>query len=347
MFIDLHSHVFTPGMLGTAGEFGPEIYFDEKGYHHIRVGNWEMVQSTPETLRRVAAGWTVDTEELMQVATSPANRIEKMNLRGYDKIVVSMSLHFVLYHAPADLGIAYARKVNDDMARYCSHDPDRLMFWAHVPLQAPDDAAKEADRAIRELGAKGIMHGGAHIGGLDPDDEQYFPLYEVMCKHDLPIFVHGHTEATGWGGMGGYDKYEATTAVGFTHNETLFFYNIIAGGVLDRFPDLKIYITHGGGFVPYHLGRLEAMMHSTADVKAKKPLRDYLGNFWFDLELESKAMRRAVVEDVGASQLLYGDNFPGTDGIWEQDLLADLGLNPDEKEAILWKNASKLLRIAV
>ncbi|MDX2937785.1 amidohydrolase family protein [Streptomyces ipomoeae] len=343
MFINLHSHVVTAGMIGAAGRWGPTIEFDEKGYHHIRVGDWHMVQSTPETLRRVREGWKVNPDELIKVQTDPARRVAKMDQRGYDKCVVSLPAHFMLYWAEPEVGVPFATKVNDELAAYCSHAPDRLAFWAHVPLQDPEAAAKEADRAIRELGAKGIVHGGANLGGRDADDEAFYPLYEVLVRHNKPIFVHGYTQAEAVPPMGQYDKYEITTAVGFNHDETQMFFNIVAGGVLDEFPDLKIYITHGGGYVPYHLGRLDAMIASTADVKNKRPMREYLKNFYFDLELESPAMRRAVVEDIGVDQLLYGDNFPGTDGVWEIDLADGIGLSEADRAAILSGNATKLL----
>jgi len=345
MFINMHSHVFTDKMLGAAGRWGPDIYFDERGYHHVKVGNWEMVQSTPETQRRVAEGWKVDPQELIQVQSNPLRRLAKMDQRGYDKVVVSLPLHFVLYWAEPEVNTAFARLVNDELAAYCAVAPDRLMFWAHVPLQDPAASAREAERAIGELGAKGILHGGANLGGLDADDERYFPLYEVMCKHDLPIFVHGYSQAEARGEMGEHDKYEITSAVGFAHDDTQMFYNIVAGGVLDVFPNLKIYMTHGGGYVPYHLGRIAACIASTADVKCKRPVREYMKNFWFDLELESRAMRRALVEDIGVSQIVYGDNFPGTDGIWEHDLVGDLGLSETDQAAILGGNAAKLLRL--
>lgn len=348
MFVNLHTHVLTRAMLGSAGKWGPEMWFDDKGYHHIRVGDWHMHQSTPETLRRVREGWTVDTEELLDVQADPARRIARMNERGYDKAVVSLPVHFMMYWAEPEIGVPYASLVNDELAGYCAKYPDRLAFWGHVPLQAPEAAAKEAERAITELGAKGIQHGGSNLGGaitpgLEADDEAYFPLYEVLQRHNKPLFVHGYTEAQGRAPFGQNDKYEITTAIQFHLKETEIFFRLIAGGVLDEFPDLKIYITHGGGYVPYHLGRLEAMIATTADVKNKRPMRDYMKNFYFDLELESPAMRRAVVEDIGIDQLVYGDNFPGTDGVWELDLADGIGLSDADKERILSGNAIDLL----
>lgn len=348
MFINLHSHVLTRAMLGAAGAWGPDLFFDEKGYHHMKVGGWEMVQSTPETLRRVRAGEKIDPEAMLSIQTDPARRLEKMNQRGYDKCVVSIPVHFMMYWAEPEVALPYASLVNEELAGYCASFPDRFAFWAHVPLQDPAAAAKEAERAIADLGAKGVMHGGSKLGGdntpdLEADDEAYFPLYEVLQRHGRPLFVHGYTEAQGRAPFGEPDRFETTTAVQFHLKETEIFYRLIAGGVLDEFPDLKVYITHGGGYVPYHLGRLDAMIASTLDVKNKRPMRDYMKNFYFDLELESCAMRRAVVEDIGVDQLLYGDNFPGTDGVWEIELADDLGLDDADRERILSGNAIQLL----
>jgi predicted TIM-barrel fold metal-dependent hydrolase len=128
------------------------------------------------------------------------------------------------------------------------------------------------------------------------------------------------------------------------YDETKCFWYLICGGVLDRFPQLKVYITHAGGFVPYQLGRLEQTINNLDVVHNKKPIRQYLKNFWFDPELHELPMRQAIVEVIGADQLVYGTNFGGSDAI-RTDLTKDLRLSDDDREKIRWKNACKLLHI--
>jgi predicted TIM-barrel fold metal-dependent hydrolase len=116
--------------------------------------------------------------------------------------------------------------------------------------------------------------------------------------------------------------------------------------VLDKFPNLKIYITHGGGFVPYQLGRMAMTNAVLRDAENARPLRTYLPNFYFDPLIHEVPMRQAVVEVIGADRLLYGSNFGGSDGI-RDDLTAALKLSPDDREKIRWRNAAQLLRLDV
>lgn len=165
-----------------------------------------------------------------------------------------------------------------------------------------------------------------------------------MCDLDLPIFIHGYNQSVTWGMQADHDKYETTAIVGMNYDETRFFWYLINGGVLDRFPNLKVYITHGGGYIPYQLGRL-AQTNRNLDVAFnKKPVEEYLQNFWFDVELHELPMRQALVDIIGADRVLYGSNFGGSDAV-RHDLTDGLRLSDDDLQKIRWKNACELLHL--
>jgi len=160
----------------------------------------------------------------------------------------------------------------------------------------------------------------------------------------LPMFVHGFNQSVTWGDQANTDRYETTSIVGMNYDETKAFWYMINGGVFDRFPDLKVYITHGGGFVPYQLGRL-ANTNPNLDVyHNKKPFRDYMKNFYFDVELHELPMRQALVDVIGADRVLYGSNFGGSDAV-RHDLTEGLKLSDDALQKIRWKNACELLHL--
>ncbi|MGH7897783.1 MAG: amidohydrolase family protein, partial [Candidatus Binatia bacterium] len=141
------------------------------------------------------------------------------------------------------------------------------------------------------------------------------------------------------------ERYEITAIVGMCYDESRCFWNLVCGGVLDRFPKLQIYITHGGGYVPYQLGRFEATNRVLGDARNDKPVREYFrSNFWFDPLIHDLPMRRAVVEIVGPDRLLYGDNFGGSDGV-RGDLTDGLGLSAADVAKIKSENAKKLLKM--
>jgi predicted TIM-barrel fold metal-dependent hydrolase len=343
MLIDLHGHTLTPGMLGKAGHWGPEIAWDENERPNLRVGNWVLRSLTYERRRRQEAGLATDPLE-QQALGDPKARVELMTKLGVDQMVLSVPAHCYMYWAEPEIGISWARAANDELAKYSSAS-DRLHFWATLPMRTPSAAVEEAARAVRDLGAKGFSLGGANLGGRELDDPAFFPLYEKCCELDVPLFIHGFTQAEARGESGVEDRYDLTSFMGFLYDETAAFCNLIMGGVLDTFPQLQVYITHGGGMVPYHLRRIDMMAYVAHDSKNKKPIPEYLGNFWFDLLLHSPAMRKAVVEDIGTERLVYGDNFLGSEYVNGLDYTADIGLSEAQREQVRSLNAKRLLQL--
>jgi len=267
MVIDLHCHLSHPDMLHQHEHWGPfrEFY---AGAYNLRVGKWRLALSTKEILANRRSGVQTESLEDMQARRAdPAYRIAQMDAAGQDVQVISHPVHFNMYWAEKEFTVRFARYINDLLAKYCSAYPDRLYFWAHAPMNDPAAAVKELEYAIGELGAKGLSTGGANLGGFEFDDEALFPIWEKLCEYDRPVFVHGFNQSATWGDRAEQERYEITSIVGMMHDETACFWNLICGGVLDRFPKLKVYITHGGGYVPYHLGRFEATNANLPTVK--------------------------------------------------------------------------------
>jgi predicted TIM-barrel fold metal-dependent hydrolase len=344
MLIDLHAHAPLPGYYNQHPFWGPFFERHPDGDVKLRVGHWVLRLGSPERKAAVAAGNGPSVEDYMARWADPKNRLNGMDAAGQNAQVLSVPSHCYMYWADPEFSVRFATKVNDILADYCSAAPDRLMFWAHAPLNAPHDAAKEIRRACTELGAKGLVAGGANFGGLEADSPQLDVVWKTMCDLDLPIFIHGYNQSVTWGMQADHDKYETTAIVGMNYDETRFFWYLINGGVLDRFPDLKVYITHGGGYIPYQLGRL-AQTNRNLDVKFnKKPVEEYLKNFWFDVELHEVPMRQALVDIIGADRVLYGSNFGGSDAV-RHDLTDGLRLSDDDLQKIRWKNACELLHL--
>jgi predicted TIM-barrel fold metal-dependent hydrolase len=342
MLIDLHAHNLLPDMFDHHPHWGPFFVPGEGGRWNIRVGDWVLDLVTPEDLERAQSGHAPSKEAgLSGIPSDPLLRLEKMDAAGIDRMVLSLPAHLYMYWTAPEVNVDYARKVNDANAAYCATS-DRLDFWAHLPLQDPMASVTELERAVTELGALGIGMGGANFGGLEVDDEAMWPVWEKACELGVPLFVHGHNQSCSWGARAAKERYELTSIVGMPYDETALFWNFICGGVLDRFPDLKIYITHGGGYVPYQLGRLEGTNEVLGDRRNKMPVREYLPNFWFDPLVHSLSMRKAIVDVIGVDRLVYGDNFGGSDGTRE-DLTDNLGLSPEDTEKIRSGNALSLI----
>ena len=117
------------------------------------------------------------------------------------------------------------------------------------------------------------------------------------------------------------------------------------GGVLDRFPNLRVYITHAGGYIPYQIERIAMLDQTLApDAVNERPPLEYLRNFWFDPMIPNDGMRRALVDLVGIDRVVYGSNMGGSDQI-TFDLTDRIGLSEAEREQIKSKNAIELLNL--
>jgi aminocarboxymuconate-semialdehyde decarboxylase len=330
MLIDLHAHQLTKEMFNQDPHWGP---FWDAGT--LRIGDWSL-----GTTRPGAPG----LDQLYEERWRPDVRAESFRQAGIDKVVLSMPAHMVNYHTEPEFGVRFASAVNDSLSAYCESDRQLFHFWAHVPAQDPKAAAAELERAVTQLGASGLQMGGANFGGREVSDPEFRPLWEKACELGALIFVHGYNQSVTWGKDAMKDPYDTTSIVGMNSDETLFFWHLVNGGVLDDFPELKVYITHGGGFVPYQLWRFNETNKTMApDSKNKKDVVEYGANFYYDLDIHHPAMRRAVVEVVGADHLLYGDNFSGADS-HTGDLTGEFGLPEADREKIRSGNALLILK---
>lgn len=331
MLIDLHAHHISAGMLNRDEHWGP--FVNSSG---LKVGNWQLGTKTWGTADDATA--QIDWIERLSVE----RRLQVMDERRIDRLVLSVPAHMYMYWT-GPFGNTYAEIVNEELAATCAEAPERLSFWGHANLSDPVAAAKEIERAVTSLGAKGMSMGGSNFGGLDASDEALDPVWEKLSELGVPVFVHGYNESVTWDDADRPDRFDTTSIVGMCSDEASLFWHIVNGGVLDRFPGLTFYITHGGGFIPYQLQRFhETNLTMAPDSKNQKPVREYMENFYFDLDLHSVAMRRAVVEDIGSDRLLYGTNFGGADS-HAGDLTDGLDLPEVEREKIRSGNALRLM----
>jgi aminocarboxymuconate-semialdehyde decarboxylase len=328
MLIDLHAHQLTREMFDHDEHWGPHW-----NQGSLQIGDWMLGTTDPKP----------SLDEFIDQHWSPEPRLAAMDARGVDRFVLSMPLHMVMYHTPFEFNERFSRAVNESLAKFCAHSPDRFTFWAHAPLQDPARAVAEIRRSITELGAKGLTMGCANFGGLEVHDPKFDPVWEAVCELDVPLFVHGYNQSVTWQDRAVDDPFDTTSILGMISDESIFFWYLVNAGVLDRFPDLKIYITHAGGYVPYHLGRFDIDNQTMApDSRNQKPVLEYMENFYFDLDVHMAPMRRAIVDIVGVDRLLYGDNFGGSD-CHDGDLTDGIGLSDAEREQIRSGNASRLI----
>lgn len=147
---------------------------------------------------------------------------------------------------------ALARLANDGLAERAQRNPDRFpAFIASLPMNNPDAAVAEADRAIAELGARGVQV-FTNVLGTPLSAPEFRPVFETMAKHDLPIWIHpmrgpnfpdyATEEAS---------EHEIWFTFGWPYETSACMTRLVYSGLFDRLPDIKIVTHHYGGMIPF------------------------------------------------------------------------------------------------
>jgi len=150
-----------------------------------------------------------------------------------------------------------ARISNDEMAELMAKHPDKyIAAIANLPLNNMDAALKEAERTIKDLGFKGIQI-YTRLGGKPPSTEEMMPLYELMCRHDLPIWIHPMRSSGQPDFAAEMVSYNQLFSLfGWPYDTTAAMVRLVFAGIFEKFPTIKFITHHLGGMVPYFSDRL-------------------------------------------------------------------------------------------
>lgn len=274
-------------------------------------------------------------------------QLQEMAEAGIDCSVLSCLLG---WSAPMD----ECRMINEDLAKVQAKYPGKFVGLAQAPVLEGKPAVGEIDRAIRQLGLKGTTI-TSQTDGLSLDSEKLFPLYEKCCELDAPIFVHPSLAPIGYDLLQDYDL---PRVLGREVDLTVATTRLIAGGVFDRFPNVKFVIAHFGGGIAAVKDRLLNKGYRFGTLK--QPFGVYFDKLYFDLagfEGGLPALNCAL-QGMRPEQLVFASDYPqdfsgvNTDtGRGMKDIRAyidavnALDLRTEQKEAILSGTAKGLLHL--
>ncbi|GAA3581415.1 amidohydrolase family protein [Amycolatopsis ultiminotia] len=339
--VDIHSHLLLPALYGKAGELGPEIVHHDDGRASLRVGGrFTKIRSVDSIEQERIWGLRGAAERYLRSLTDPLTRVAEMDEKGIDILGVTNNPQMYFYGIDAGVARRFQSAANDALAEYCSAAPSRFFFMATLPLQDLSASMTELDRAV-ELGARGINVGAHSLGGRELYDEQLWPLYARIAEAGLPLFIHPYPFEL----VGVPPLRFSGPMLEFPYQSSMAAANLILSGALDEVPDLKVCISHGGGFLPYQFGRIEAFAKLNPAVRAKKPLREYLPRLYFDGLIHEVTARQYLVDWMGPSNVLVGDNLGGLDSADGFAYVRELGLDAAAAEQINGGNAIKLFRL--
>lgn len=260
----------------------------------------------------------------------------------------------------------FARVANDGMAAICRRWPDQFpVFVASLPMNNVPAALREMDRAIGELGARGVQI-LTNVNGRPLDDAEFFPIFEAMTvKHDLPVWMHPFRPGTTSDYKGEErSKYEIWQVLGWPFETSVAMSRMVFSGLLDKLPNLRIITHHCGGMLPYFAGRAETLWAqlgsrsadgSEADVlkNLSKPPIEYFKMFYGDTVLGgSTASLRCGLEFFGIDHVVFASDCPfdpeGGPMFIREGIrsIEELGLSDEDSEKLYLGNALKLMRLS-
>ena len=268
-------------------------------------------------------------------------RLDFMDREGIDMHVLSVIPPNFLYDTPPEVAMDLARAQNDAIAEIVQAYPGRFIGAAHVPLQNVQDAVEELDRAVEELGMTSVQI-GTDINGEKLDSPSLWPFYEEAEKLDAPIIVHPNNPT----GSEKMRKYYLSNLIGYPLETALGIASVIFGGVLERFGGLKFCWAHGGGFLPYQIGRLDHGYRVRPEPKTAiiRPPSEYFKMMYFDTITHSLLALEYLIGVVGIDRVLMGSDFPFdmADPNPVHSIQSVRTITSEEKKKILGSNSSKL-----
>jgi aminocarboxymuconate-semialdehyde decarboxylase len=289
---------------------------------------------------------TVMLPQAFPKLTHVETRLADMDAMGVDVQVLSPSPSQYYYWAEPELAERVVDVQNRHIAALCAQHPQRFLGLGTVAVQHPELAARQLERAMRELGLKGVEI-STTIGRDELDAARLSPFWEKAEALGAIVFIHPFGTTLGERVRPHY----LSNIIGQPLETTIALSRLIFGGVLDRHPELKIVAAHGGGYLPSYCGRSNHghTVRPEARGQAQHPPIDYLRRMWFDtLVYEPEALRH-LINVVGATRLVVGSDYPFDMGQYDPHGLLALvpGLDDAQRAAILGGNAAALLGLGV
>jgi aminocarboxymuconate-semialdehyde decarboxylase len=269
-------------------------------------------------------------------------RLKTMDAKGVAIHALSLMPPMV-YWADAALGLRVARIVNDALAEAARAHPDRFIGLATLPMQDPEAAVIEAERAVTELGFRGIYL-GTNVRGKELADFSFLPVFARIDALRVPIFLHPLNVI----GAQRLTSYYLHNLLGNPFDTAVAAANLIFSGLLDRFPKLNMCLPHAGGAFPYLIGRLNHGWKVRQECKAlEKPPSSYLRRFTYDTISHAAEPLRYLINLVGADRVMLGSDYCFDMG-YERPVkvVTALKLSRSDEEKILGGNAARLLRLS-
>ncbi|HUH87607.1 MAG TPA: amidohydrolase family protein [Pusillimonas sp.] len=273
-------------------------------------------------------------------------RLKEMDAAGIDYVILSQTGPGVQVEKDTAVAIARAKENNDFLAQQIARNPTRYGGFATLPMQDPQAAADELERAVKELGFKGALVNG-HTNGVYYDGPEYDVFWERVQALDVPFYLHpfdshgmphvytGHPEMTGatWG----WGVETASHAL-----------RILFGGVFDRFPGVKLILGHMGEGLPFQRWRFDSRFAVyPCGVELKRKPSEYIGtNIVITTSgVCSPAALMGAIGEMGAEAVMFSVDYPYESSAIAADFIEQAPMDDATRALVCHGNAERLFKL--
>ncbi|HVB77977.1 MAG TPA: amidohydrolase family protein [Candidatus Nitrosotalea sp.] len=253
---------------------------------------------------RTVVGINAD-QQLVDTMYDSAAKLKELEEHELEAAVISVAPRLFSYQVAIEPALILCRTVNAGLREMAAFAPDRLRWMGTVPLQSPSDAVAMLDEIVAE-GAVGIEI-GTSVAGDPLDSAPLEPFWVAVERLALPVFIHP-ASLPKHPGMGAY---YLGNAIGNPLETTVAAERLVAGGVLDRHPGLRIVLAHAGGFFPWQAGRLRHAASVRPELAQSPPdPYAYCGRLLFDTITHDSMALSYLISRVGKEHVLMGTDLP-------------------------------------
>jgi 2,3-dihydroxybenzoate decarboxylase len=282
-------------------------------------------------------------------------RLALMDAHGIEMMVVSLNSPAVQAVPDSNAAVALARRANDALAEQVAKRPDRFQGLAALPMQSPDHAIEELERAIKQLGFKGaLVNGFSQVG--DPDNAvyydlpQYRPFWAALEKLDVPFYLHPRSPLPRDARLYAGHPWLMGAAWAFGNETAVHALRLMGSGLFDEYPRLSIVLGHLGEGLPFNLWRVDncnAGAVKTDGGRAKKPIADYVRNNFYVTTSGNFATLSFMhtVLQLGADRVMFSIDWPFEEISHAATWFDAVDLNEVDRLKIGRTNAARLFKL--
>jgi len=320
--IDVHTHMYTRRWLEALKASGdPDTV---------------VVPGNPESIAYRGTNYAVLASNMFDWE----ERIAKMDAAGVDIALISLTAPNV-YWGTAQQSIAAARIANDEYAEAQARWPNRIRWFASLPWDHAEEAIRELHRAMA-AGAVGVCM-LTNVKGQALIDPKFVPVWAEIDRIDAPVFIHPTTPFVDGFGLG---EYGLANTIGFTTDTTTCFAKFLLSGFFDRYPRVRPIASHGGGSLPFLMGRFDRMWEISASRRdISQPPSTHLRRIFFDSIVYDRRTLEYLVATVGADRVIYGSDYPFRLGDMAGVLARVDALAPADRDAVRGLNAIREFKL--